>query len=308
MSDEEQNVADGGGRDLRHPRPGARARPKKIVNTPRKNRTWTEEQIRLLGTLPDGEVGRMIGKPGKATGGGQFGFLQARPIEDKILADARTRHAPLSRFDWAGKEQGVFLHFRLLPEPGVLQPESTDGALGESLGKRLFKGRLELISELDRTLSGAGREGPEKEFVLRKETAYILREEVAAMNLENFVVRAKRRLVEKYAKSESWDELKLEGFYELEREIAGLPSEQEAEDEEAKRFDLLILNLQLAVLRTEPAFVRLRDRYLAIAPLAFRRSSRVAGRRNTVIGAILFMIRRIPLSNLCGHCVGCRPA
>ncbi len=220
MSDEEQNVADGGGRDLRHPRPGARARPKKIVNTPRKNRTWTEEQIRLLGTLPDGEVGRMIGKPGKATGGGQFGFLQARPIEDKILADARTRHAPLSRFDWAGKEP--------------------DGALGESLGKRLFKGRLELISELDRTLSGAGREGPEKEFVLRKETAHILREEVAAMNLENFVVRAKRRLVEKYAKSESWDELKLEGFYELEREIAGLPSEQEAEDEEAKRFDLLI--------------------------------------------------------------------
>ncbi len=187
-------------------------------------------------------------------------------------------------------------------------PETTDGALGESLGKRLFKGRLELISELDRTLSGAGREGPEKEFVLRKETAHILREEVAAMNLENFVVRAKRRLVEKYAKSESWDELKLEGFYELEREIAGLPSEQEAEDEEAKRFDLLILNLQLAVLRTEPAFVRLRDRYLAIAPLAFRRSSRVAGRRNTVIGAILFMIRRIPLSNLCGHCVGCRPA
>ena len=130
MSDEEQNVADGGGRDLRHPRPGARARPKKIVNTPRKNRTWTEEQIRLLGTLPDGEVGRMIGKPGKATGGGQFGFLQARPIEDKILADARTRHAPLSRFDWAGKEQGVFLHFRLLPEPGVLQPESGNDRWG----------------------------------------------------------------------------------------------------------------------------------------------------------------------------------
>ena len=29
-------------------------------------------------------------------------------------------------------------------------PETTDGALGESLGKRLFKARLELIGELDR--------------------------------------------------------------------------------------------------------------------------------------------------------------
>ena len=29
-------------------------------------------------------------------------------------------------------------------------PATTDGALGESLGKRLFKARLELISELDR--------------------------------------------------------------------------------------------------------------------------------------------------------------
>ena len=40
---------------------------------------------------------------------------------------------------------------------------------------------------------------------------------------------------------------------ELAHEVAGLPSELEAEDEEAKRFDLLMLNLQLAVLRVEPA-------------------------------------------------------
>ncbi|HEY5751673.1 MAG TPA: hypothetical protein VIT21_00860 [Chthoniobacterales bacterium] len=79
------------------------------------------------------------------------------------------------------------------------------------------------------------------------------------MNLDNFVVRPKRRLVEKYAKAEAWQELKTESLAELAREVAGLPSEQEAENEEAKRFDLLMLNLQLAVLRAEPAFARLRD-------------------------------------------------
>jgi type I restriction enzyme, R subunit len=152
-------------------------------------------------------------------------------------------------------------------------PETTDGALGESLGKRLFKTRLELISELDRKLSGVAKEGPEKEAELRQETAHILRDEVAAMNVENFVVRAKRRLVEKYAKPEAWGELKLEAFSELAHEVAGLPTELEAEDEEAKRFDLLMLNLQLAVLRVEPAFKRLSDQVKAIAGLLEEKSS-----------------------------------
>src|SRR6185437_10524709 len=143
-------------------------------------------------------------------------------------------------------------------------PETTEGALGESLGKRLFKTRLELISELDRKLSGVAKEGPENEAVLRREVAALLQSEVAAMNVENFVVRAKRRLVEKYAKPEAWLELKLEGLGELAHEVAGLPSELEAEDEEAKRFDLLMLNLQLAVLRVEPAFKRLSDQVKAI--------------------------------------------
>jgi type I restriction enzyme R subunit len=54
---------------------------------------------------------------------------------------------------------------------------------------------------------------------------------------------------------------------ELAAEVAGLPSELEADSEEAKRFDLLILNLQLALLRAEPSFARLRDQVIAIAGL-----------------------------------------
>src|SRR5438477_542873 len=94
-------------------------------------------------------------------------------------------------------------------------PETTEGRLGESLGKRLFKARLELISELDTKLLGVVKEGPDKEAELRQETAYILRDEVAAMNVENFVVRPKRRLVEKYGKAEAWQELNPDSFAEL---------------------------------------------------------------------------------------------
>lgn len=59
----------------------------------------------------------------------------------------------------------------------------------------------------------------------------------------------------------------------LAHEVAGLPTELEAEDEEAKRFDLLMLNLQLAVLRVEPAFKRLSDQVKAIAGLLEEKSS-----------------------------------
>lgn len=87
----------------------------------------------------------------------------------------------------------------------------------------------------------------------------MLRDEVAAMKLENFIVRPGRRLVEKYARPEAWTTLSSESLGELADQVAGLPSEIETDDEEAKRFDLLMLRLQLAQLHSEPGFVRLRD-------------------------------------------------
>jgi type I restriction enzyme R subunit len=145
-------------------------------------------------------------------------------------------------------------------------PETTEGVLGESLGTRLFKTRLELITEIDRGDIEKPRtreEDPESRLQLREATSELLRQEVSAMNADNFVVRPKRRLVEIYAKLEAWKSLKADRVAEL----AGLPSELESEDEEAKRFDLLILNLQLAILRAEPAFTRLRDQVRTIAGL-----------------------------------------
>ena len=93
------------------------------------------------------------------------------------------------------------------------------------------------------------------------------------MNLDNFVVRPQRRLVEKYAKPEAGRCLSPEALAELSHEVAGLPSELDPEDEEAKRFDLLVLNLQLALLRSEPGFARLRDQVKEIAGLLEEKSA-----------------------------------
>ncbi len=160
-------------------------------------------------------------------------------------------------------------------------PDTTDGALGESLGKRLFTTRLDLIGELDKTFAGHATSGAVTEppggygtsAEVRHSIGELLHSEVAAMNLDNFVVRPRRRVVEKYAKPEAWTVLSAEALSELAQEIAGLPSEREAEAEEAKRFDLLILNLQLARLRAEPAFERLRDQVKQIAGLLEEKSA-----------------------------------
>ena len=152
---------------------------------------------------------------------------------------------------------------------------ATEGAGNESLGRRLFNARLELIGDLDRRNPEVGAihdrlaspGDPKTEREVRLATADLLRREVAAMNVENFVVRPHRRWVETYARSEPWETLTVEVVSVLAERVAGLPSEQEAENEEAKRFDLLVLNLQLARLRAEPGFARLRDQVKVIAGL-----------------------------------------
>ena len=154
-------------------------------------------------------------------------------------------------------------------------PETTDGSLGASIGKRLFTSRLELIAALDKQLSASAivREGPDSTEELRKEIAALLREEVVGMNLANFIVRPQRRLVEKYAIADAWATLGNEALGEIATRVAGLPSQIETDGEEAKRFDLLMLNSQLALLRDEPGFARLRDQVRSLAGLLEEKSA-----------------------------------
>jgi type I restriction enzyme R subunit len=150
-------------------------------------------------------------------------------------------------FDYCGNFE-FFRHY--VPRP--------EGRLADSLSKRLFTTRLELIGALD-------QDGADVE--LRKETAAGLHAEVASMNLDNFLVRPKRRVIEQYLEPAAWQHLDHDDLHTLATEVAGLPSESEAEDEEAKRFDMLLLRLQLALLRHEPSFGRLRDTVIEIAGL-----------------------------------------
>jgi type I restriction enzyme R subunit len=149
---------------------------------------------------------------------------------------------------------------------------TSESRLVDSLGKRLFTTRLELIAELDRTTE-AERAPDDDDVALRKDMANVLYTEVSCMNLDNFIVRPQRKLVEKFSEPESWTALSPDDIKGLATNVAGLPSEIDPEDEEAKRFDLLMLRLQLAVLRHEPGFDRLSARVRTIAGLLEEQSS-----------------------------------
>jgi type I restriction enzyme R subunit len=147
-------------------------------------------------------------------------------------------------------------------------PETTDGASSESLNKKLFVGRIELMTAIDslRARQGESERG-EEEYELRAHLADHLRNEVAGMNLENFIVRPKRRMVERFAQKEAWEALTVEDQLELKRDISGLPSAVSDSNQEAKEFDLLILRMQLTLLRGEPGFERMRQNVQDIARL-----------------------------------------
>ncbi len=153
-------------------------------------------------------------------------------------------------------------------------PNAVEGALAPSLTKRIFTRRLELITTLDKQVADKTVINEADVLMgIRDEAAQYLRNEVAAMNMDNFVVRPHRRMVEKYTGADAWKTLTPESAAELGDQVAGLPSEIETDDEEAKRFDLLILNLQLAQLNAEPGFRRLRDQVKTIAGLLEEQSS-----------------------------------
>jgi type I restriction enzyme R subunit len=157
-------------------------------------------------------------------------------------------------------------------------PEIKEAGSARTLSERLFAARLDLVRELAarKTPTGAeeksatfkGAPGSEPDLTEESVSADALaqlQETVAGMNLDSFVVRQHRRAVEKYRRSEAWLVLDEDARRELVDEVAPLPSSKDHGTEEAKRFDLLMFSLQLALLKGSKRFGALRKQLLEIA-------------------------------------------
>jgi type I restriction enzyme, R subunit len=139
-------------------------------------------------------------------------------------------------------------------------PKVVSASIAESLSKRVFAARVELI---DSIRDGSSVDEPLD--VLAHETGERLRSEISAMTLDNFLVRPKRQFVEKYSQTEAWEKWNLTTRSDLVSEIAGLPTTLADDDVDAKEFDLLMLRTQLAVLRSESRFPQLQRKIRDLA-------------------------------------------
>ncbi len=158
-------------------------------------------------------------------------------------------------------------------------PELKEASTARTLSERLFAARLDLVMALDAKASdrSPGLESGEQadykaegggspsEAEIRTNALRTLREMVAGLNPDNFIVRQKRRAVEAYSAPEAWAALDEHKREELLDEIAPLPSSQRLGTEEAKRFDLLMFSLELALLRSSKRFPDLRKQLVEIA-------------------------------------------
>lgn len=136
-------------------------------------------------------------------------------------------------------------------------PNAIDGGAPKPVGERLFSTRVELVAALQE------HEDQHAELLASVKTR--LRDEVLGMNLENFMVRHKRRAVETFQQEESWKSLDLDARMTLAEDVAGLPSAYQDVSLPAKQFDLLVLSAQLLLLASDAGFASLQRRMVKVA-------------------------------------------
>ncbi|MBB6589716.1 DEAD/DEAH box helicase family protein [Ralstonia solanacearum] len=151
--------------------------------------------------------------------------------------------------------------------------EAAAQTLPEPLGRRVFRARLELLTRLQTRPAAlsvqearASYGNPPTPATLHDDIAQWLHRQVASMSTDNFAVRAKHRYVCPYTRREAWLHLSPAQAEELAEHVSGLPTTlRDDSDEAARRFDLLMLRLQLCVLRGEPAPERLKTPVRSVA-------------------------------------------
>jgi type I restriction enzyme R subunit len=126
-------------------------------------------------------------------------------------------------------------------------PGGYESGVQESVKQKVFKRRLELTVSLQ-------DDQPDDEDLkaLIEQFKDQMHGVVDVMNLDNFIVRKHRKNVETFAVRERWSGLGEDDVNVLAEKLSGLPSQDE-DDEYSRRFDLLILNLQLAILQHNKA-------------------------------------------------------
>lgn len=124
-----------------------------------------------------------------------------------------------------------------------LKPQGVDAKITQSLTNRIFCLKSEIAYELQSTKYQEDEYAKQFHDLLKEE----LKAQVEGLNPLHINVRKNLIYVDKYKLADSWTYISLVDLTELKTHIAPILTPTK-EDEGAKRFDLLILNIQLSLL------------------------------------------------------------
>jgi type I restriction enzyme R subunit len=129
--------------------------------------------------------------------------------------------------------------------------ENPDGlvqSLVKPLQQQIFEAKLDIAM-----LVGNLQEISPDDAETRDNYLNQLHQTVTNLERERFVVRKELRFVEKFSKSEVWRNLSSTDIQEIKSHLSHLESGASGDEELARRFDILVLNLQIARLRDRPS-------------------------------------------------------
>ena len=119
-----------------------------------------------------------------------------------------------------------------------INPEGAKASNQMSLAQKIFLKKLELAEKI--------KDDDEILELLSNKIKDNLHHTVETMNRDNFIVRRHLRVVEEFSSRDKWDSLNDIDYIAIKDRVSHLPTTLPEEDEYARRFDLMILNTQLA--------------------------------------------------------------
>lgn len=147
-----------------------------------------------------------------------------------------------------GQDKECFLIFDICGNFEFFEdkPEGFSSKITKPLQQRLFEAQLEIIFTMQ---TNAKASDDEKAF----EQMYIdqLHAKIESLDEARFEVRKNWEYVKKYKNKENWYNLNNSAILEIQNHLSHLISYSEDRDEMAKKFDLMIYQLELAILNGE---------------------------------------------------------
>lgn len=122
-------------------------------------------------------------------------------------------------------------------------PNGIEGRVQKPVSQKIFEAKLEIADLIRETISKSN-----EDEVLAEQYIDELHESIATLNQDRFVVRMELRKVNEYTDRKRWNKLTKVDLLDISLHLSHLPT-PEGNDELARRFDLLILMIQLCMLK-----------------------------------------------------------